>query len=89
MRAYEAGIQLAHHVDIGVAHVRNTLDLSWLDRLIAQLGGTAIPRAMHVEAIVWAALAMHVGGGYLNPRALALLAQCAVEARGLEVRRSR
>lgn len=68
MRAYDAGIALAHHVDIGVAHVRNVLDLAWLDWLIAKLGGKAIPHAMHVEAIVWAALAMRVGGGYLDPQ---------------------
>lgn len=67
MTAYDAGIGLAHHVDIGVAHARNNLDLAWLDDLIARLGGTALPRAMHVEAIVWAALAMRVGGGYLDP----------------------
>ncbi len=26
-----------------------------------------MPRIMHVEAIVWAAIAMHGGGGYLDP----------------------
>jgi hypothetical protein len=67
MRAYAAGISLAHHVDIGVAHVRNDIDLAWLDSLIARLGGASLPRAMHIEAIVWAALAMHMGGGYLDP----------------------
>jgi hypothetical protein len=67
MRAYAAGTELAHHVDIGVAHARNALDLEWLDALIGRLGGTALPRAMHVEAIVWAALAMRQGGGYLDP----------------------
>ncbi len=67
MRAYDAGIALAHHVDIGVAQASNGLDLDWLDGLIARLGGTALPRAMHVEAIVWAALAMRSGGGYLDP----------------------
>jgi len=67
VRAYDAGIRLAHHVDIGVAQARNDLDLDWLDALIERLGGRALPRAMHVEAIVWAALAMHAGGGYLDP----------------------
>lgn len=67
MRAYEADIALAHHVDIGVAHVRNTFDLAWLDWLVATLGGQQLPRAMHVEAIVWAAMAMKEGGGYLDP----------------------
>jgi hypothetical protein len=67
MEAYHAGVRLAHHVDIGVAHARNNLDLAWLDWLIGRLGGKTLPRVMHVEAIVWAALAMKVGGGYLHP----------------------
>jgi len=67
MSAYGASIRLAHHVDIGVAQLRNDLDLDWFDWLIVNLGGRDIPRVMHVEAIVWAALAMRVGGGYLDP----------------------
>ena len=67
MRAYDNGIRLAHHVDIGVAQARNDFDLEWLDWLVERLGGKSLPRAMHVEAIVWAALAMRAGGGYLNP----------------------
>lgn len=68
MNAYGASIRLAHHVDIGVAQLRNDLDLDWFDWLIANLGGRDMPRVMHVEAIVWAALAMRVGGGYFDPR---------------------
>ena len=60
-------IRLAHHVDIGVAHWRASADLDWLDWLVGRLGGAALPRMMHVEAIVWAALAMRVGGGHLDP----------------------
>jgi hypothetical protein len=67
-RAFGSGIRLAHHVDIGVAQLHNNLDLEWLDGLIETLGGDGIPRAMHVEAIIWAALAMKMGGGYLDPR---------------------
>ncbi len=67
IRAYDEGIKLAHHVDIGVAQARNNFDLDWLDGLIDSLGGKALPRAMHIEAIVWAALAMREGGGYLDP----------------------
>ena len=67
MRAYNNGIKLAHHVDIGVAQLRNNLDMQWLDQLVLKLGGANIPRVMHVEAIVWAALAMKVGGGYYDP----------------------
>jgi len=65
--AINNGIQLAHHVDIGVAHWRTSADLDWLDWLIGRLGGNRLPRIMHVEAIVWAALAMRVGGGHLDP----------------------
>jgi hypothetical protein len=62
------GIPLAHHVDIGVAHWRAHVDLDWLEWLLAQLGLESHPGvrfSMHVEAIVWAAIAMHSGGGYL------------------------
>jgi hypothetical protein len=61
------GIRLAHHVDIGVAHWRASADLDWLDWLVGTLGGTALPRVMHIEAIVWSALAMRSGGGHLDP----------------------
>jgi len=60
------GIPLAHHVDIGVAHWRGQPDLEWLEWLVSRLGAE-IPRLMHIEAIVWAALAMRYGGGYLDP----------------------
>jgi hypothetical protein len=65
--AMNAGIRLAHHVDIGVAHWRASTDLDYLDWLIGKLGGANLPRVMHVEAIVWAALAMREGGGHLDP----------------------
>jgi hypothetical protein len=65
--AISNGVRLAHHVDIGVAHWRASADLAWLDWLIGKLGGTTLPRHMHIEAIVWAALAMRVGGGHLDP----------------------
>jgi hypothetical protein len=68
MQAYALGVKLAHHVDIGVAQLRNNMDLDWLDWFIGALGGSSIPRAMHVEAIVWSALAMRIGGGYFDPR---------------------
>ncbi len=67
-RAMDAGVRLAHHVDIGAAHWRGSPDLGWLDWLIGRLGGNRLPRLMHVEAIVWAALAMREGGSYLDPR---------------------
>ena len=65
--ALDQHIALARHVDIGVAHWRAGTDLEWLDWLIGRLGGSTLPRVMHVEAIVWAAIAMVQGGGYLNP----------------------
>jgi len=64
--AFEAAIPLARHVDIGVSHWRANSDLEWLDWLIGRLGGASLPRVMHVEAIVWSAIAMREGGGYLD-----------------------
>lgn len=64
-------IALAHHVDIGVAQWRAPVDLEWLEWLLGQLELANHPEArfsMHVEAIVWAAIAMHIGGGYLTPK---------------------
>jgi hypothetical protein len=66
--AIAAKVRLAHHVDIGVAHWRQPVDLEWLNWLIGTLEAPRLPRSMHVEAIVWAALAMRMGGGYLDPR---------------------
>lgn len=69
--AMASGIELARHVDIGVAHWRLSADmreLEWVDWMLGKLGrGSALPRVMHVEAIVWSAVAMHGGGGYLDP----------------------
>src|SRR5713226_4771426 len=66
--AMNAGILLAHHTDIGVAQWKMPVDLEWLDWLIGKLGSSNLPRSMHVESIVWAALAMRMGGGYLDRR---------------------
>ncbi len=69
--AMDAKIPLAHHVDIGVSHWRAATqgpDLDWIEWLLGTLaGGAKLPRMMHVEAIVWAAIAMREGGGYLDP----------------------
>jgi hypothetical protein len=65
--AIENGIPLARQVDIGVAHWRASADLDWLDWVVGKLGGANLPRIMHVEAIVWSALAMRIGGGHLDP----------------------
>jgi hypothetical protein len=66
--AIDTGVALAHHTDIGVAQWRSPVDLEWLDWLIGKLGSSNLPRSMHVESIVWAALAMRVGGGHLDPQ---------------------
>lgn len=65
--ALSASIGLARHVDIGVAQWHANQDLEWLDWMIGKLGGPALPRIMHVESIVWSALAMRLGGGHLDP----------------------
>lgn len=67
VRAAFSVSKLAHHVDIGVAQIRKPLDLEWFNWFVGQLGGKDIPRFMHVEAIVWSAMAMKFGGGYLDP----------------------
>lgn len=65
-----AKYRLAHHVDIGVGHARAPFDWEWLEKFIVALGGAeSLPRFMHIEAIVWSALAMHIGGGHLDPAA--------------------
>lgn len=66
--AMKASIRLAQHVDIGVAAWRGGVDLQWLDWAIGELGGVRIPRVMHVESIVWSALAMKLGGGHFDPQ---------------------
>lgn len=67
--ALEKRVPLARHVDIGVAQWRAPADLDWLDWLLGKIGANrpGSRRVMHVEAIVWAALAMRLGGGYLAP----------------------
>ena len=64
----EQGISFAHHVDIGVGGWRGPIDLAWLDWLIGALDANSVPGVMHIEAIVWSALAMRIGGGYLDPQ---------------------
>jgi hypothetical protein len=66
--AMDAGIKLARHVDIGVSHWRSGGDLAWVNWMLGKLSnGSTLPRVMHVEAIVWSAIAMQEGGGYLDP----------------------
>lgn len=68
MNAYRGGVPLAHHVDIGVGQLRRNLDMRWLNDLVATLrAGGELPRKMHIEAIIWSAVALRVGGGYMDP----------------------
>jgi hypothetical protein len=66
--AMAKGIRFAHHVDIGVAAWRAPVDLDWLEWLLIRLDVRSLRRVMHIEAIVWSALAMRIGGGYLDPK---------------------
>lgn len=68
MNAYGGKLRLAHHVDIGVGQLRRNLDMQWMNDLVATLrGGGELPRKMHIEAIIWSAVALREGGGYLDP----------------------
>jgi hypothetical protein len=62
----EQGIRFAHHVDIGVGGWRAPVDLEWMEWLLSRLDVRNLKRVMHIEAIVWAAIAMRIGGGYLD-----------------------
>lgn len=68
--AMAAGYPLAHHTDIGVAQHR-ALPWDWIETAVGRLGGGALPRVAHVESILWAMIAMEIGGGFLDPRAWA------------------
>ncbi|HVF92853.1 MAG TPA: hypothetical protein VM900_00910 [Sphingomonas sp.] len=67
--AYTRGVAMADHTDIGVCQFRAPLDLDFLESLLTTLDTAPYARSMHVESVVWAALAEHVGGGYLDPTA--------------------
>lgn len=69
-RAFAIPVRLADHVDIGVAQLRmGGIDLAWLDDFLGRLGFDDFTDFMHIEAIVWSALGMAFGGGYLDPAA--------------------
>lgn len=69
-RAFDRGIAMADHVDIGVAYApTSAYDLPWLDDLLGKLQVADFKRYMHIEAIVWAAMCMRSGGGYLDTSA--------------------
>jgi hypothetical protein len=66
-KAFELGIPMAHHTDIGVAH-HTVLPWEWINEIIRDLGGKNLPRVPHIESILWAAIGIHIGGGYLDPK---------------------
>ncbi len=69
-RVFELGVPLANHVDIGVAQLRaGAVDLDWLDWFIRELDVERFRPFMHIEAVVWSALAMQIGGEHLSPQA--------------------
>ncbi len=67
--AYEKGAVMADHTDIGVAQIGGLFDWAHLEQLCTTLDFSAWAWSMHVESIVWAELAMAMGGGYLDPQA--------------------
>lgn len=66
-QAFEAGLAMADHTDIGVAQLKAPFGWGVLEHLLQTMGVEGMPRSMHVESIVWAQLAMLWGGGYLDP----------------------
>ena len=69
-RVFSLDVPLARHVDIGIAQLTcGAIDLEWLDWLLQHMDLETHRPFMHIEAIIWSALAMHHGGGHLNPKA--------------------
>ena len=69
-RAFDLPVKLANHVDIGVGQVRKgAVDLDWFDWFVGAIKSEDFAKFMHIEAIVWSAFAMRMGGGYLDPKA--------------------
>lgn len=68
--AFDLGVRLANHVDIGVGQLRaGAVDPDWLDWLCAGLDLARFRPFMHIEAILWSAMAMRFGGRHLAPSA--------------------
>lgn len=66
-RAFGHQITMADHTDIGVCQFRGPIDLFYLEEVISRLSEKPLPRSMHVESIIWAALAAKGGGGHFLP----------------------
>jgi hypothetical protein len=67
-RAFRHQITMADHTDIGVCQFYGPLNLFYLEEVINRLSKEPLPRSMHVESIVWAALAAKWGGGHFLPQ---------------------
>lgn len=67
-RAFRQNIALADHTDIGVCQYYAPLHLWVLEDLVKRLSEEPLPRSMHIESIVWAALAAQSGGGLFLPQ---------------------
>lgn len=67
-RAFNANITMVDHTDIGVCQYYAPLNLFYLEDLIGRLSEKPLPRSMHIESIIWAALAAQSGGGLFLPQ---------------------
>lgn len=68
-QALDHGLRLANHVDIGVAQMRvGAIDPEWLDWAIEPLVAGRYHGFMHIEAIVWSAMATRIGGRHFDPQ---------------------
>ena len=68
--AFDKGMYLAKHVDIGVAQLRaGAVDPEWLNWAATDIAVERFHRYMHVEPIIWSAMAMRIGGRHLDPAA--------------------
>ncbi len=67
-RAFNLAIPMADHTDIGVCQYYSPLNLFLLEDMLERLSSEPLPRSMHIESIVWAALAARSGGGHFLPQ---------------------
>ncbi|PQO45974.1 hypothetical protein [Blastopirellula marina] len=66
--AFTVGLALADHTDIGVCQFqRGSVTLQLLESILGSFGDFDFPRSAHIESIIWAAIALEIGGGYLAP----------------------
>lgn len=67
---FAAGIRMADHTDIGAAQFRrDAFDIGVLEDILSRVSCEPYKAFMHIESLVWAALAMRLGGCHFNPQA--------------------